>query len=272
MTLSPELRGRDPWIDRLSEFLDGEMPERERNDFERHLADCPVCAVTLADLRAVVTRAHELVDTPPAEDLWPGIAAKIAQDSRATRRAPAQVTADSSWWRRRFAFELPQLAAAGVLLMALTAGGVWVAMNRTAQVAGGRASIEAERGKQSTSMDARPPATSPSTESQPGIAAPGASGRSADATAALAGYGGPGYDAAIAELEQTLAAGRGRLDPKTLRVVEQNLRIIDRAVEQARRAVEADPGNTWLRSYLASTMRRKAELLRTANMLAAAQG
>jgi hypothetical protein len=104
------------------------------------------------------------------------------------------------------------------------------------------------------------------------MGAAGASGRSADATAALAGYGGAGYDAAIAELEQTLAAGRNRLDPKTVRVLEQNLQIIDRAVAEARRAVEADPSNTWLRSHLASTMRRKAELLRTATMLAAARG
>ena len=84
--------------------------------------------------------------------------------------------------------------------------------------------------------------------------------------------GNAGYDAAVAELEDALASGRGRLDPRTLRVVEQNLRVIDRALDEARRAVAADPGNTWLRSHLAATMKRKVDLLRSATLLASTQG
>ncbi|HKQ59029.1 MAG TPA: hypothetical protein VJY35_14280, partial [Candidatus Eisenbacteria bacterium] len=90
--------------------------------------------------------------------------------------------------------------------------------------------------------------------------------------ATFASLDNPRYDAAVAELERALAEGRGRLDPRTLKVVEDNLRIIDRAVAEARQAVAADPGNTWLRSHLASTMQRKVDLLRSATSLASVQG
>jgi hypothetical protein len=56
-----------------------------------------------------------------------------------------------------------------------------------------------------------------------------------------------------------------------VRVVRQSLAVIDKAIDQARRALAADPGNAYLNLHLASTMRRKVELLRRANELAAAQ-
>ena len=80
----------------------------------------------------------------------------------------------------------------------------------------------------------------------------------------------PGYDAAVADLERVLAEGRGRLDTATVRVLEQNLRVIDQAIEQARRAVAADSANAYLNSHLAETMRRKLDLLRQAASLVSA--
>jgi hypothetical protein len=80
----------------------------------------------------------------------------------------------------------------------------------------------------------------------------------------------PRYDVTVAELERVLAEGRGQLDSSTVRVLEQNLAIINRAVEQARRAVAADPANPYLRSHLTATMRRKADFLRRATVLASA--
>jgi hypothetical protein len=79
-----------------------------------------------------------------------------------------------------------------------------------------------------------------------------------------------GYDAAVDDLERVLAEGRGRLDTATVRVLEQNLAIIDRAIAQARRAVAADSSNLYLNSHLAETMRRKIDLLRQAATLVSA--
>jgi hypothetical protein len=87
---------------------------------------------------------------------------------------------------------------------------------------------------------------------------------------ASAGVRGAGsYDAAVADLERILQDGRGRLDSTTVRVLEQNLAVIDAAMAQARRAVAADSANLYLNSHLAETMRRKLVLLRQAASLVA---
>lgn len=263
-------RAGDPWVDRLSEYVDGDLAGAERAALEAHLATCDACAAALEDLRAVVSQAHALIDTPPAQDLWPGIAAQIAAESAAPERAaPAPVVTHRAWWTRRFEFGVPQLAAAGVLLVALTAGAVWL-------VTQGNAPTTTPGGARPNPIATRPgPFTSPAAIPGPegGVqATPATAGSAPSAAAVPAIMSNPGYDATIASLEQALAEGQGRLDPKTLRIIERNLRIIDQALAEARQAVIADPNNTWLQSHLAATMKRKVDLLRTATLLTAAHG
>ncbi len=224
----------DVWTDRLSEYLDDELPPRERGELESHLAGCAECSATLADLRRVVARARALESTGPAADLWPGIAARIgAAPARAVGRTGGQA-------HRRFTFSMPQLVAAGIALMVLSGGSVWL-------LRPGAAATPV------ASVSTLPPAES-------GLGTPVSWQRRA----------APRYDAAVADLERVLAAGRGRLDTTTVRVLEQNLRIIDQAIEQARRAVAADSANAYLNSHLAETMRRKLDLLRQAASLVSA--
>jgi len=78
-------------------------------------------------------------------------------------------------------------------------------------------------------------------------------------------------DLAVAELQEALTRNESRLDTATVRVVRQNLAVIDRAIAEARAALENDPGNTYLNLHLAATMRRKVELLRRINAIAAAR-
>ena len=81
----------------------------------------------------------------------------------------------------------------------------------------------------------------------------------------------PRYAAAVADLERVLAQGRSRLDTATVRVIEKNLGIIDRAIRDAQSALAADPANSYLNLHLAQEMRRKLELLRQAAVLAGAR-
>src|SRR5713101_9947924 len=115
----------DQWTDRLSEYLDGELDDAERVALEAHLATCADCTTVLADLRRVVGRAQALDDRPPARDLWPGIAERIgvSTDDLAARRA-----------RRRVSFTVPQLIAASVTLVALSAGVARLVMRPTPTV------------------------------------------------------------------------------------------------------------------------------------------
>jgi predicted anti-sigma-YlaC factor YlaD len=223
----------DQWTDRLSEYLDGELSEGERVTLEAHLQGCGECSAILKDLRRVVRRARSLEERLPGRDLWPAIADRIG----ATPPVSDQIVDLTTRRRagRRWSFSLPQLAAAGIALMAVSGGTVWLLRSPST-----------------------PPATSPIVTGPAGTPAVNASvNRNASRS----------YAAAVADLERVLADGRGQLDSTTVRVIEQNLAAIDRAIAQAQRALDADPANLYLNTHLAETMRRKLDLLRQAAAL-----
>ena len=211
----------DRWTDRLSDYLDDELAPAERAALEQHLASCAACTATLAELRDVVARAASLPARPPATDLWGGIEPRL--QPMASIVTPFETRA-----RRRVSFTLPQLVAAGLALMVMSGGAVWVLQN------GGRA----------TDLPPVAATNDPGPSSLPVSTAD------------------PRYDEAIADLEQALTAGRSQLDPGTIRILESNLQAIDDAIEQSRRALAADPANVYLHSHLADARQRKLALLR----------
>jgi len=89
-----------------------------------------------------------------------------------------------------------------------------------------------------------------------------------DAAAAGAFPGEGGYETTIADLERTLERGEGRLDPGTVRVLRDNLAIIDAAIADSRRALAADPESPYLYRHLNQQMQRKVDLLQQATVYA----
>ena len=224
------------WTDLMSDYLDGELPVGERVALEAHLAGCAPCRATLDELRWVVARAHALADRPPAEDLWPAIAALVGGSGGAVKPAPVVPIAT----RRRISFSIPQLAAAGIALAVLS-GAAGLAFRAGGDLPQGPIAVEAG--------------------GVPIVAASaGASVRMDSA-----------YGAAVSELRTILDAGRGSLDTTTVRVLETNLALIDSAVASAQRALAVDPANGYLSAHLARTMRRKLDLLRHAATLVSVQ-
>lgn len=74
-------------------------------------------------------------------------------------------------------------------------------------------------------------------------------------------------ESASARLSATLAGRRSELDPVTVGIIEANLAIIDEAIDECARALEADPSNAQLEHRLADTWRRRIDLLRHATDL-----
>ena len=72
----------------------------------------------------------------------------------------------------------------------------------------------------------------------------------------------------IGQLQQALDRGRDKLDPKTVKVLEENLRIIHKATEDARRALEQDPANRDLQNYFAGSVQSKLDMVKRAAQLA----
>jgi putative zinc finger protein len=217
----------DQWTDRLSEYLDDELAPGERAQVDAHLAGCSACRTVLEELRAVTVQAASLSATPPSAELWPGIEARLERRTAVTGFRNRAV--------RRFSFTMPQLVAAGLALMVLSGGSVWLSQY------GGR------------------------TTSLPSVAATDDPDRPTGI--APVSIVDQRYDDAIRDLQQTLDAGRSQLDPATVTILESNLAAIDRAIDQSRRALDADPANVYLTSHLAEARQRKLALLRRASAL-----
>jgi len=69
----------DPWLERLSEFLDEELESSERAACAAHLAGCERCRELLDDLGRVRRAARALPERQPARDLWPGIERQLTR-------------------------------------------------------------------------------------------------------------------------------------------------------------------------------------------------
>jgi hypothetical protein len=72
------------------------------------------------------------------------------------------------------------------------------------------------------------------------------------------------YSQEVEELQRALRQDRESLSPETVRILEDNLRIIDTAIQEARTALASDPQSGMLGELLRSAYQRKVELLKQA--------
>ena len=172
----------------------------------------------------------------PARDLWPGVEAQV--------RLHQQPIVAS---QRFFTFTITQLAVAASLLIAVASGLTW--------------------------MVARQPAASTTVAAtEPVIQAYGVPEDTTDGQIVQANFADAQFNAAVDDLEKILRNERDRLDPRTVLIIERNLKAIDDAINEARMALNNDPANQYLNSHLADARRRKLDLLRQATTLASAGG
>lgn len=239
MSLAPHLS------DALSAYVDGDLDAAGARAVAGHLADCAECRAVVADLERLRDDVQRwAADTArPAADLWPGIAARLsapeatqARTTGAPSRAPVVPIA---WYRRRVSLGVPELALAASLIAAL--GGALIYQRGSAPVPVlGPAPVVA----QIEPFDAP------------------------DASVATVSFADAHYDAAVGDLERVLQVQRHQLHPRTVLVLERNLRIIDEAVQDARAALASDPANPLLNTQLADVRQRKLKLLRKAALIA----
>lgn len=225
----------DPWVDRLSEYVDGELDDAMKRELEAHLSTCAECQATRDELMRVVARARRVGYRPPERDLWSRIEAEVAHQARPGAAIP-QIGR-----RRVITISIGRLLAAAAIVAAIAGGLAWTIATRG--MVGGAITVVQE----------------PTLPLPPSVVLP------ASALAVAS------YREAAADLERAYEAGRGTLRPETMRVIEENLRSIDVAIAQADSALRADPGSDYLNQYLAATMQRKLKLLRRAVEITAAR-
>ena len=167
-------------------------------------------------------------DEMPTRDLWQGVASRLREQQQ-----PVVAT------RHSVTFTITQLAVAASLLIAVASGVTW--------------------------MIANPPAAR---SNEQVIQAYGVTDEVSEGQIVQANFADAQFNAAVSDLERILRDERDRLDPRTVVIIERNLKAIDDAINEARMALNDDPANPYLNSHLADARRRKLDLLRHATTLA----
>jgi anti-sigma factor RsiW len=207
----------------LNDLVDGTLKNKERRAVEGHLKGCVECRTSEAGLRALLARVGTLPRSiPPMRDPWQGIVSRIT--------AGGVIEHDFAGRSRRW-YPLGAVAAAAAVLI--------VAVSLVTAILVGR-----ERAARVALAPERPGATSEVTPA------------SLELTQVQATF-----DAARQQLLAALEARKGSLSPQTLAVVEENLKIIDRAVGEMQAALARDPGNRELPTLLVTAYRQEIDLL-----------
>ncbi|MGZ3372806.1 MAG: anti-sigma factor family protein [Gemmatimonadaceae bacterium] len=258
----------------LPDYLEGTLDDSRRASVERHLSECVRCTSLLRDIENISNQAAALPDMVPSRDLWQGIEARIA--------APVIPLAARSERQRRFVPAWMGIAAAALIVS--TAGITYMLTARSFGAAPTLANARipvpdshtqsATGGTPTSPVDVGGPDTqsvataSPATTTVPGRSGPPA--RLVNRTPATdRAHSDQVYGREIDMLQNIVSQRRTQLDSSTVAVIEKNLKIIDRAIEQSRAALAKDPASRMLDQQLTHALDKKVELLRTAAMLPA---
>jgi len=113
----------EKYQDLLSDFIDGSLTSEDHKQVEIHLNECEVCAAARTDLNAIVVFCREqrgqYEAAPNERALWLRISNTIA--GQAPARSQSEVPAEMGWWfrlmNRRWHLSFPQLATSAAALV-----------------------------------------------------------------------------------------------------------------------------------------------------------
>jgi anti-sigma factor RsiW len=229
--------------DRIQDYVDDLLCREERAEVERHLLDCAVCQAEVAALRDLVSDLHGVPGSiEPDRDLLAGINARI--DAGAAAHTAAVHSVPRLRERTLWSLRVPLMAAA-VVLIAMSAMATLLLSRSSASGVNGAGTAaggpESGRSVVRAAQDNPPVAEQTSLDRR--------------------------YASATRELEILLTAQEAQLAPETRRLVEENLRVIDHALAEARGALKSDPNNAALTDLMRSAYEKKIDLLRHATHL-----
>jgi anti-sigma factor RsiW len=243
----------DLMCERLAAYLEGDLSPADLATAEQHLAECASCAAVLAELRAISSEAAAMPLLIPSRDLWSGIEARITAPVVSLGSAPAAI--------RRAPRRQWQYAIAATALIAVTASATYLIATHNGAPAAPLVNVAqqppAQRHPDSANSAAQvtpapvPPPTVSNVSSRP----------RKELSAARV------YDHEITLLDSLVHTRRESLDPKTVAIIEHNLKIIDKAIIESRAALAKDPKSPLLSNQLDNVLGSKVELLRTVAFL-----
>lgn len=222
-----------PTDETLQRLVDGELPSATDMPVRAHLEACMECRKRASDLEALIARVGALLPSiEPEEDLWPGIAERFGaatESEGVTSGGRGKSSVRRSAWNRDALRAVAWITAAAAILT------VGIGLGRSLPRASGPIALE-------TSVATPPTITLVADEAA--------------------------YDATVADLREVLAGMRADLQPETVEAIEENLRIIDSAIDDARAALAADPASDFLLHRISIYKQTKLDVLRAATSAA----
>jgi hypothetical protein len=261
------------------DYFEGELDNARRSMVEAHAATCARCQGLVRDITGITEAAANLPELVPSRDLWKGIESRIE---------PAVVPI--SYRREGIHVSRRVIGIAAALLVVISSSITYVATTRGSKrpvrvvtnPSQEFVPIAPEVGAPAPAAIESTPEPAPSVETSkaPRVTSPAPQVRRPNLGNTSAGSSGNALasnapktaaEAALApeivQLQQMLKQRRNQLDPSTVKVVEDNLALIDAAVKQARAALMRDPASGFLTEQLDNALQKKLELLRTVALL-----
>lgn len=268
MTIDPMLPPTDRTANcarfdaQLGAWLEQELSSSEQAFMMAHRASCDACDALTRDLEQLIANAADLPPLSPPRDLWAGIEQRLTAEvvplPTATRTAPV-----TRWSTRR-------LTAAAAALMLTTAGVTW----QFAYRAGGDvARADSARANAAATVAAVKPTTDSTVlaaKSEIVVGSPTAAAQAP--TARFASNSAPRapeviYEREITALRRIVDERFAELDTSTVTELRRNLKIIDQAIADSRKALAKDPRSAFVSQQLDRALQAKLELMRRVALL-----
>ena len=212
------------YLNAIQELVDGTLGPIRRAELELHLESCDACRALAEDLQAIAIAAQSLEPRTPPDRVWQQVAGRLRAEGRVSGTGPTAV--------RRHGVAILALAAALVLVVGSS---LYFLKRQT------------------------PAAPAPPVASAPPAAAPQpAPGNPAAATPVQAGDIATEL-AAIDKHFQNVIEQASTRDPATAAVLQKNLLVMNEAIAESRKALEADPQNRSAQLY--ENLKRKIRFL-----------
>lgn len=215
---------------RLHDYIDDELDDAERAEFEQSMALDPALRKEVEAVQTILSEAAELPrEVEPPKDFWPALSQQIEHGDKGASHFGGR---GRPWWAQPIVYAAAALLlVAGVMLGAMFRADFAPALNPAEVVAvlfGGT------------------PDTVVSQEF-----------RSAETQ----------YIEARSQLRMAVEEQKSKLSPDTLAVIEQNLDIIDNAIQDMQVALAKNPRDTRLSEQLLAMYQKQVDLLQQASQL-----
>ena len=214
------MKACERYLNAIQELVDGTLGPIRRAELELHLESCDACRALAQDLRAIAAAAESLGPLQPPDRVWQQVAGRLRAENRVAAPPPAIA--------RRGRIAVLALAAALILIVGSS---LFLLRPKTPAV------------PQTTPVAGTPPPPA-------GNAAAGAPVQGVDIATELA-LTEKHFQNAIEQASTT--------DPATAAVLQKNLLVMNEAIAESRKALEADPQNASTQLY--EMLKRKIRFL-----------